>query len=96
MKRLAYHLGAAALLIASCSVQEEEFRAPVQDETVFYASLEQPTEEETRVYVNDQLLLRWHADDRVSIFNRNTYNQQYRFDGETGDNGGAYSIVSGS
>ena len=61
--------------------------------TTFYlATFEQPTEE-TRVYANEDLLLRWNADDRVSIFNKITYNQQYKFTGETGDNAGGFRKV---
>ena len=35
----------------------------------------------------------WHADDRVSIFNKYTYNQQYRFTGNTGANSGSFTKV---
>ena len=96
MKHLASILGLAAALAASCSVQEKDFDRPVQDDAVFYAYFEQPSEEGTKVYVNEDLLLRWTADDRVSIFNRNTYNQQYRFAGETGDNAGEFTKVEGA
>ena len=62
---------------------------------MFFATFEQPTETGTKVYANENLLLRWHADDRISIFNKLTYNQQYRFTGETGDNAGGFSKVDG-
>ena len=93
MKRIAFCLGIAAALVASCSTQEMDFQTPVQENEVFYASFEQPADEGTRVYVNEDLLLRWTADDRVSIFNKNTYNQQYQFTGETGDNAGGFRKV---
>ena len=96
MKRFALYLGIAAGLVASCSTKEIDFQTPVQDDVVFYASFEQPTEEGTKVYANEDLLLRWTADDRVSIFNKNTYNQQYKFTGETGDNAGGFDKVVGS
>ena len=92
MKRIALYIGMAAALVASCSVQEEDFKTPQMDDVVFYASFEQPAEG-TRVYANESLYLRWNADDRVSIFNKNTYNQQYRFTGETGDNAGGFKKV---
>ena len=63
---------------------------------IYYASFEQPTDEGTRVYANEELLLRWTADDRVSIFGKNTYNQQYKFLGETGDNSGGFNKVDGA
>ncbi len=91
MKRFALFFGIAAWLVASCSVQEEGFKTTQQDD-----SFEQPAEEGTRVYANEDLLLRWTADDKVSIFGKNTYNQQYKFLGETGDNSGGFSKVAGA
>ena len=93
MKRFALYFGIAAALVASCSTREMDFQTPIQDDVVFYASFEQPAEEGTRVYANEDLLLRWTADDRVSIFNKITYNQQYVFTGETGDNAGGFRKV---
>lgn len=93
MKRIAFYLGIATAMVASCSTQEEDFRTPQQNDVVFYASFEQPAEVGTRVYANEDLLLRWTADDRVSIFNKITYNQEYKFLGETGDNAGGFSRV---
>ena len=96
MKRLALYLGIAVALAASCTVQEKEFRTPNQDGVVFYTSFEKLGEEGTKVYVNEGLHLRWNANDRVSIFNKNTYNQQYMFLGETGDNAGGFAKVDGA
>ena len=93
MKHFALFLGLASLLVASCSIQEEDISTPILDDVVFYASFEQPAEVGTRVYANEDLLLRWTADDRVSIFNKITYNQQYVFTGETGDNAGGFRKV---
>ena len=96
MKRIALYLGITAALVASCSIQEENFETSEQkDGAIFYASFEQPSEG-TRVYVNEDLHLRWNADDRVSIFGKNTFNQQYKFLGETGDNSGGFSKVDGA
>ena len=93
MKRSALYLSAILLPIASCSIQENDFHNLVQDDVVFYASFEQPTEVETRVYATEDLYLRWTADDRVTIFNKLTYNQQYQFTGATGDNAGGFRKV---
>ena len=92
MKRFALYFGIAAALVASCSIQEENFETPQQEDVIFYAYFEQPSEG-TRVYANEELLLRWTADDRVSIFNKLTYNQQYKFTGETGDNAGGFRKI---
>lgn len=93
MKRIAFYLGLAAALMASCSIQEEDIKTPQQGDVIYYASFEQPAEDGTRVYANEDLLLRWTADDKVSIFGKNTYNQQYKFLGETGDNSGGFGKV---
>ena len=93
MRRIAFYLGMAAALVASCSIQEENFVTPEKDGVRFRASFEQPVEEATKVYVNEDLQLRWTADDRVSIFNKNTSNQQYKFLGATGDSEGEFEIV---
>jgi hypothetical protein len=93
MKRFALYLGIVAGLVASCSTKEIDFQTPVQDNIVFFASFEQPTEEGTRVYATEDLYLRWNADDRITIFNKYTYNQEYRFNGETGDNSGSFKKI---
>lgn len=96
MKRIAFYFGIATALVASCSTQEKDFQTPQQEDVIYYASFEQPVDEGTRVYANEDLLLRWTADDRVSIFGKNTYNQQYKFLGETGDNSGGFNKVDGA
>ena len=60
---------------------------------VFHAVMEQVSDPDSKVYVDEKLMVLWHADDRVSIFNKYTYNQQYRFDGQTGDNSGVFKKV---
>ena len=82
----------AVALLASCTKKEIDFQAPVPGHTVFHAYFERPSSE-TKVYATEDLLLRWHADDRVSIFNQNSFNQLYKFIGKTGDNSGDFSIV---
>lgn len=37
----------------------------------------------TKTHADGQYHVLWHADDRVSIFNKYTYNQEYAFTGET-------------
>ena len=96
MRRFALYFGIATALVASCSTKEIDIQTPAQEDVIYYASFEQPTDEGTRVYANEELLLRWTADDRVSIFGKNTYNQQYKFLGETGDNSGGFNKVDGA
>ena len=95
MRRIALYLGmAAAAVVASCSVQEKEFETVKLGSGKVFASFEQPAVEEgTRVYVNEDLYLRWNADDRISLFNKSTVNQEFVFTGETGDASGEFREV---
>ena len=93
MKRIALYCGIATALVVSCSIEEKDFQTPGQEDEGFYATIEQPGEDGTRVYATEDLLLRWTANDRVSIFNKLTFNQQYKFTGETGDNAGGFRKV---
>ena len=94
MKHSVLYFVIVSTLVVSCSIQEKDFEIPNgRDEAIFYASFERPTEIDTKVYANEDLLLRWNADDCVSIFNKNTYNQQYQFTGKTGANAGGFKKV---
>ena len=63
MKHFAVYLGLATALMVACSIQEKDIKTPQLDDVIYYASFEQPAEEGTRVYANEDLLLRWTADD---------------------------------
>ena len=92
MKKILSFLVPLATLISGCNLEEiQDQPMNLQDERIFTASFEQ---NETRTYVENGNLLRWNAGDQISIFEGNTLNRQYKFDGETGDNAGTFSIVS--
>lgn len=95
MKQLSILTSFAVLAAATaCTVKEQEEVLPVIPQyEEFYATIEQPSETETKTYADDQFRVLWHADDRITIFNKYTYNQQYAFLGETGDNAGGFSKV---
>lgn len=83
--------------LVGCSMSETYI--PVDSDEVF-AKDDAPTfhakfadEAQTKTYLNEKGQLRWVADDRVSIFVGKTFNQEYRFIGETGSNNGAFSMV---
>ena len=57
----------------------------------FYASVE---ETDSRTYVDNQIRMRWHADDRITIFKKETYNREFKFTGKTGANSGGFKQVS--
>ena len=82
------------LAVVSCSTKEQVEIIQMQgQEQVFYADIEEPNNPETRVFADNQLRVLWNADDRVSIFNKSTYNRQYQFTGKDGDNSGSFTKV---
>ena len=83
MKNSSLLLVLAGLILSACATKEADPVRTVDGDEVFYATIEEPT---SRVYVDEGLRVLWNADDRVSIFNRYTYNLQYRFEGKDGDN----------
>jgi len=94
MKYHIYLLGLLAVLSAACSESKEDIRRTDLDhDEVFFATIENAS---TRVYTDENLHVLWNADDRVSIFNRITINQEYRFTGEDGDGNGTFTKVPGS
>ena len=93
MKFPIFSLCLLAAIMVSCSVSDIVIDdAVVPSERVFYARMEDPASEvQTRVFVDDDLMVLWNADDRVSIFNKYTFNQEYRFTGSTGANSGSFT-----
>ena len=94
MRRYFSLLCILALLVGCYNTDEQLINKQIpSDGRIFTASFEQ---NDTRTYVEEGNLLRWNAGDQITIFDSNTLNQQYQFDGETGDNGGTFSKVSNS
>ena len=75
---------------AACTMKEEA-NTPAKGSKVLYATVEDPG---TKVYLDEDFKVLWNADDRISVFDFDTYNQQYSFDGKDGDNYGTFSIVA--
>lgn len=94
MKKNSLIISALAIIgIAACTAIKEEIIGK-EEITVFYASIETPTEtEDTKVYADNTLHVLWNADDRISIFNKYTVNQEYQFTGEDGDKSGSFKKV---
>ena len=69
-------------------VPEAEEKTP----TVFYATMESQ-DDDSRVHADANLHVLWDANDEVSIFRKNTDNDEYRFTGETDDNAGSFEAV---
>lgn len=81
---------AAVILSVSCTDRNtdktERTFAPV-----FKASF---SDDSTKVFIDSGKKFKWNADDRISVFG-STSGNEYAFGGETGDNTGLFSIVSG-
>lgn len=80
-------------LVLSCSQQEFDTLDAVSPGNRFHAWIESPEGSDTKVYVDNKLHVLWDADDRASIFNKYTYNQEYRFTGKTGEPEGSFEII---
>lgn len=90
MKKALYLLSALALFSCERIVQTVDEHSC--GGTEFYAVFEGA--DDTRTYIDDQIRMRWHADDRIAIFNGTTYRREFAFTGETGDNAGGFTQVS--
>lgn len=68
----------------------------VGDDNAFYATIERTGEADgqTKVFADNQMRVLWNADDRITVFNKNNRNMQYRFTGETGANAGSFEQVT--
>ena len=95
MKKIKRLICFATLLLSGCAVEElDNPQNIVGDFPTFYASFGDAAGEKTKTYVDERISLRWTMDDRLSIFVGNTFNHEYKFDGETGANNGSFSSIS--
>jgi len=76
--------------VACTVVKDDGISTPSHYSDTFYARI---LDSETKVFADNKLRVLWDADDRVSIFDRYTFNQEYAFAGETGDNSGYFIKV---
>ena len=83
-------IGAIALSGLSCT-KEGPVPAPVNDRDIkeFYGGFESE-ETGTKVYLDENVRIHWDSEDQVSIFNFNTANVPYVFQGSTGDRSGTF------
>ena len=94
MKRF-FLFALAAFAFAACEqtpIEEQSSASKLGYDApdTIYASLD---DDATRTYVEQGKYLRWHAGDEISFFPV-TYNMQYQFQGETGDNNGAFKKLT--
>lgn len=89
-------LCASMLLLVACGIDEQP-EAPVVEEPqrkegVFRGII--ADEEDTRVYLDEQVRLLWNKGDLITLFEGITRNKKYLFLGEDGDNAGEFEFVS--
>lgn len=89
MKKL--FLGALVLLLAACSTKIDEGTTLTPEGRTFHGII---AEEESRVFLDDQIRLHWNAGDLITLFEGITRNKKYKFMGEDGDNAGDFEFVS--
>ena len=90
MNKLNYIFLALLILFYGCSTFEESVTKAIEKGLKdLYAKFEG----DTRTYVENNKHLRWHEDDRLTIFYGNTLNRQYKFNGAADDNSGSFSFV---
>ena len=98
MKYRSLFLGLLFLMAVSCSVNElDQMDRSIRgddDDIVFSAIIDEQPEAETKVYADEKLRVLWNSDDRITIFNKITFNQEFYFTGDDGDNAGSFKKVS--
>ena len=100
MKRVLF-LAVPLLVLSSCQMELEQISEGSDSEIsepsiVFHASTESYSTPETRIYADENMKVLWNADDRISIFEKTTYNYQYKFLGEDGETAGDFDKVATS
>ncbi len=82
------------LLVVGCEntyVETLRSSQPMGEGNIFHATLD----DASRTYLDEDVRLRWNADDEVTIFDGCTRNKQYLFAGEEGSNAGDFTPVAG-
>ena len=69
---------------------EEEKAEAYKELRTFYAVLDQPSSPETKVFVDGNLKLQWDDDDRIAIYDENTYGREYKYVGDSDDGMGKF------
>ena len=88
MKRLFFLY--VLLALVGCTHDEiEKLQSSASDE--YYATFEGG---DSRTYVDSQIRMRWTAEDKITLFKKNTYNRTFMFTGKTGANAGGFKQTS--
>ena len=94
MKNMKKILTLIATVLTFFSCSKDSIRVEEEDEnSVFYATFEGASATGSKVYSNDQLKLRWNADDRISLFDKNSRNKEYRERHKLGIGSGHHNLT---
>ena len=90
-------LAASVLAFFACSKQDVvDVQKSDSEKAVFHATMEGIVSPGTKIYSDNKLNVLWNADDRITVFNKRTYNDQFKFLGEDGDCGGDFEEIPAS
>lgn len=95
MKKLYFAIGLLAVLAVSCTMTEIDPLVPEKSGVPesFYATIEdQPGAAGTRTYTEEDLMIHWNKEDRITVFNNNVGGIVYFFTGDEGDLGGGFDV----
>lgn len=94
MRRFMFCATLVVLLVGCTNGFEDSRYSPDQVTTLPDLTAEfADAKDDTRTYIDGDNHLHWHKADLITAFFGNTLNQAYRFNGETGDNSGTFSLV---
>ena len=79
------------LILTGCTESSFEGNHSISGNEEFYATIEGT---DSRTYVDEQIRMRWNAEDKITIFKKNTYNRTFMFTGNTGANAGGFRQIS--
>lgn len=89
-----FYAAALLLLLAGCSQNATDQVTPSTptEGHRFHAIIEESEGDDSRVYLDDKIRIRWNANDLISLFEGTTRNKQFIFLGEDGDNAGDFDL----
>ena len=93
MKKLLVFFTFLAGMCACTAIEGDAELAQSVDRNWFSVSVEKASQPDTKIYLNEDYKIRWNKDDLVSVFNKSSYNRQYRFTGEDGASSGTIEKV---
>lgn len=76
--------------MAACNMADDVDNQ-IGGKKLFHATID---DESTRTFVDENIRLRWNAEDLISLFEGTTRNKKYKFLGETGDNAGDFEDIT--